>query len=125
MDTEAEKQNVAKLAKVMALMCVRNTKLEDIHAGHSLISETGDYSDVFVHDAQGRKIPWTDVSHIDDAEMKALMKEIVNRLYTFLLHSDDPNFQALMERWAMVSRKWDEPELEPSFLAALPDSNSR
>jgi len=125
MDTETEKQNVAKLAKVMALMCVRNTKLEDIHAGLSPISETGDYSDVFVHDAQRRKIPWTDVSHIDDEEMKALMKEVVNRLYTFLLHIDDPGFQTWMARWASVSNKWDEPELEPSFLAALPDSDDR
>ncbi|PIW27255.1 MAG: hypothetical protein COW30_11095 [Rhodospirillales bacterium CG15_BIG_FIL_POST_REV_8_21_14_020_66_15] len=125
MDTEEEKQNVARLAKVMALMCIRNTGLENIHAGRSPISETGDYSDVFVHDAQGRKIPWTDVSHIDDEEMKALMKEIVNRLYTFLLHIDDPHFQALMERWATVSRKWDEPELEKSFLTALSDSDSR
>jgi len=124
MGTEEEKQNVARLAKVMALMCVRNTKLEDIHAGRSPISETGDYSDVFVHDAQGRKIPWTDVSHIDDAEMKALMKEVVNHLYTFLLHIDDPDFQALMERWATVSRKWDEPELEPSFLPTSSDSDN-
>jgi len=125
MDTEAEKQNVARLAKVMALICVRNTGLENIHAGRSPISETGDYSDVFVHDAQGREIPWTDVSHIDDAEMKALMKEIVNRLYTFLLRSDDPDFLALMERWATVSNKWDDPELEKSFLPTLSDSNSR
>jgi len=124
MDTEEAKQNAAKLAKVMTLMCVRNTMLEDIHAGRSPISETGDYSDVFVHDAQGRKTPWTDVSHIDDEEMKALMKEVVNCLYTFLLHIDDPDFQALMERWAMVSRKWDEPELEQSFLAALSESDS-
>jgi len=111
MDTEEEKQNVAKLAKVMALMCVRNTGLGNIHAGRSPISETGDYSDVFVHDAQGRKIPWTDVSHIDDEEMKALMKEVVNYLYTFLLHIDDPGLQAWMVRWATVSDKWDEPEL--------------
>ncbi|MBF0249829.1 MAG: hypothetical protein HQL35_04270 [Alphaproteobacteria bacterium] len=99
--------------------------MEVIHAGRSPISETGDYSDVFVHDAQGRKIPWADVSHIDDEEMKALMKEVVNRLYTFLLHIDDPGLQAWMARWATVSDKWDEPELEPSFLAALSKSDNR
>lgn len=123
MGKEEEKQNVARLAKVMALMCVRNTGLENIHAGRSPISETGDYSDVFVHDAQGRKIPWTDVSHIDDDEMKALMKEVVNHLYTFLLHIDGPGLQAWMARWATVSDKWDEPELEPSFLLTLSDSD--
>ncbi|HLD44258.1 MAG TPA: hypothetical protein VJC18_02385 [bacterium] len=125
MDTEEEKQNVAKLAKVMALMCVRNTGLENIHAGRSPISEIGNYSDVFVHDAKGQKIPWADVSHINDEEMKALMKEIVNHIYTFLLHIDDPDFQAWMERWATVSNKWDDPELEKSFLVTLSDSNSR
>ncbi|CAA7626092.1 conserved hypothetical protein [Candidatus Terasakiella magnetica] len=33
MRKEDEERIAARLAKVMAMMCVRNTKLEDIHAG--------------------------------------------------------------------------------------------
>ena len=50
-------------------MCVRNTQLEDIHAGIVLVIRTGDYSDVTVVDADGRRIPWNDVSHFDDHTM--------------------------------------------------------
>ena len=61
-----EKRIAAKLAKVMAMMCVRNTKLENLHAGVVPVTKTGDYSDVVVLDAEGRKIPWAEVSYIDD-----------------------------------------------------------
>ena len=54
-----------RAARIMAMLCVRNTHLETIHAGKTPITRTGDYSDVLVVDADGRRIPWTDVSHID------------------------------------------------------------
>ena len=44
---------VANLARIMAMMCVRNTKLEDLHAGVVPVSKTGDFSDVVVIDADG------------------------------------------------------------------------
>lgn len=115
MKKEDEERIAARLAKVMAMMCVRNTKLEDIHAGVVPVTKAGDYSDVVVLDAEGRKIPWPEVSHIDDAQMRELMKEIVNRLYTFQMRIDDPEFQAWIDRWDAVSRKWDEPELDKDF----------
>jgi hypothetical protein len=119
MRKEDEERIAAGLAKVMAMMCVRNTRLEDIHAGVVPVTRTGDYSDVVVLDADGRKIPWAEVSHIDDDQMRALMKEIVNRLYTFQMRIDDPEFQAWIDRWAAVAEKWDEPELAPGFLQAI------
>jgi hypothetical protein len=115
MRKEDEERIAARLAKVMAMMCVRNTKLENLHAGLVPVTKTGDYSDVVVLDAEGRKIPWANVSHIDDAQMRELMKEIVNRLYTFQMRFDDPEFQARIDRWDAVSAKWDEPELDRRF----------
>ena len=109
---EDEHRIAARLAKIMTMMCVRNTKLENIHAGVAPVTKTGDYSDVIVLDADGRRIPWTDVSHIDDDQMRALMKDIVNRLYTFQIRIDDPAFQAWIDRWATAAEKWDDPELD-------------
>jgi hypothetical protein len=80
MNEDAEKRIAAKLARIMAMLCVRNTHLEKIHAGRTPVTRTGDYTDVFVVDADGRRIPWTEVSHIDEDEMRALMQHIVNRL---------------------------------------------
>ena len=112
MNKDAEKRIAAKLAKTMAMLCVRNTHLETIHAGKTPVTKTGDWSDVAVVDANGNRIPWTEVSHITDDEMRDLMRDIVNRLYTFNLCADDPGLQAEIDRWTAVAGKWDEPEID-------------
>ena len=99
------------------MLCVRNTQLETLHSGPNPVTRTGDYSDVFVVDADGRRIPWSEVSRIDDAEMRALMQEIVNRLYTFHLEANDPKLQATIERWRGAATKWDEPEIDPRMIS--------
>lgn len=109
MRKDDEKRIAARLAKVMAMMCVRNSQLENIHAGVIPVTRTGDYSDVVVVDAEGRRLPWVEISHIDDAQMRDLMKDVVNRLYTFHMRIDDPEFQAWIDRWTVVAEKWDEP----------------
>ena len=80
------------LVRTMAMQCVRNTALEDIHAGPAPVTRTGDYSDVTVVDAEGRRIPWQEVSHFGDDAMRALMREIVDNLYTFMLLAGKPGF---------------------------------
>ncbi|MBZ0130616.1 MAG: hypothetical protein K8F59_16085 [Rhodobacteraceae bacterium] len=64
MTSNEEKRIAANLAKTMALLCVRNHKLENIHADKVPAIKTGDWSDVTVVDANGDRIPWTEVSHI-------------------------------------------------------------
>jgi len=117
MKKEAEKRIAAKLAKTMAMLCVRNSHLETIHAGKTPVTRTGDGSDVTVVDADGNRIPWTEVSHISDDEMQDLMRDIVNRLYTFHLCADEPGLQAEIERWMAVAGKWDEPELDHRMIS--------
>jgi hypothetical protein len=74
-------------AKAIVVTCVRNTILEDYHAGIGPSSKTGDYSDVKVVTPYG-EIPWNEVSRISDEEMKVLMIEIVNNVYTLLRCED-------------------------------------
>ena len=118
MDPDDEKRIAAKLAKIMAMLCVRNTQLETLHAGLTPITRTGDYSDVVVLDADGRRIPWTEVSRFDEDEMRALMRDIVNRLYTFHLHADEPKLQATIERWMGVADKWDAQEIDTRMISS-------
>ena len=54
--------------------------MEDLHFGLSPITKTGDYSDVVVVDAEGRRLPWPEVSRFDEDEMRDLMREIVNKI---------------------------------------------
>jgi hypothetical protein len=119
MNTDAEKRIAAKLAKTMGMLCVRNTHLESIHAGKVPITRTGDWSDVTVVDADGNRIPWTEVSHINDDEMRDLMRDVVNRLYTFHLCADEPGLQAEIERWMAAASKWDAPEIDPRMIGGM------
>ena len=48
---------------VRAALCVRNTFLEDLHAGVTPSSQSGDYADVKVVTPYG-EIPWRDVSRV-------------------------------------------------------------
>ena len=72
-----------RLAKYLVLQCFRNSVLEDLHAGIVPSSTCGDYTDVVVRSSCG-EIPWSKVSRLDDAEMKALMIDVVNRTYQFI-----------------------------------------
>lgn len=110
-----EERIAAQLAKAMAMICVRNTMLENIHAGRVPVTNAGDFSDVIVVDADGNQIPWQELSRIDDNEMRDLMRQVVNRLYTFQLRFGEPEFQAFVDRWLGVARKWDEPVLDPGL----------
>ena len=119
MNAADEKRFAAMMAKTLAMMCVRNTGLETLHAGIVPVTHAGDYSDVRVIDADGREIGWNAVSHLDDDQMRALMKEIVSRLYTFHISIDDPDFQERVDRWVALAEKWDEPEKDQAFIDTL------
>lgn len=119
MNRDDEKRIAAKMAKTLAMMCVRNTGLETLHAGIVPVTHAGDYSDVRVIDADGREIGWNAVSHLDDDQMRALMKEIVNRLYTFNISIDDHEFRDRVDRWARIADRWDEPDEDIAFFQRL------
>ena len=108
---EHEQRLIASISKSMAMMCFRNTILEDIHGGSEPVSQTGDFSDVVVIDANGRRLSWPEVSRIGTEEMGDLMRQVVNRLYRFQAKAHDLHFVAMMDRALAEAWKWDEPEL--------------
>jgi hypothetical protein len=59
----------------MMVGAARNSELENIHAGKSPISKTGDFSDVFIH-TPDRIIPWNNASRITNEEMGPLKDSI-------------------------------------------------
>ena len=102
-----------RLAKYMVLQCFRNSMLEDLHAGISPSSASGDYSDVTVSSPYG-VIPWPKVSRLNDDEMKRLMIDVVDRTYRFIhtLFDENAGGQILLrlaERDPLP--QWNEPTL--------------
>lgn len=100
------------IAKAIVAYCFRNTtSIEEIHAGITPVSKAGDYSDVFIIDAAGNKIPWNAASRVSQAEMKALMRTAVNRVYAVLSHEGDAEFEKEVLEYALeYTRGWDEPD---------------
>ena len=78
-----------------------------------------------VIDANGREIPWPEVSRIGDEEMGRLMRQVVNRLYTFQVKADTLHFLAMMDRALAEAWRWDEPELDEIILSAIASSRRR
>lgn len=89
------------------------------------VSHTGDFTDVVVIDANGRRIAWPEVSRIGDQEMGRLMRQVVNRLYTFQAKADDLHFVTMMDRALAEAWRWDEPELDEIILSAISSSRRR
>lgn len=105
-----------RLAKLMALRCFRNTRLEDLHAGIAPGSEAGDYSDVNVVSPFG-EIPWTRLSRLSDDEMRTLMIDVVDQCYTFLTDLlAQPEGPRMIEQLRARDPlpRWNEPVLRPS-----------
>ena len=111
-----DRDNAEQLAKALALACVRNTFLEDLHAGIYPSSKTGDYSDVKVVTPYG-EIPWVRVSRMSDDEMKTLMKEVVDKIFTVLVRSGDETLMSALINWgALQTKRWDQPKMDPEFI---------
>jgi hypothetical protein len=108
-NTESDDPAIRRLAMVLVEQCVRNSTLENLHAGIIPDSLTGDHSDVKVVTPYG-EISWSALPRISDDEMKLLIVEIVNKVYTFLIHSDD--LAALTP-----NRKWQQPEIDGPLLS--------
>jgi len=111
MDDPELHHTAAKLAQMLAFHCVRNSSLEELHAGVFPSSKTGDYTDVKVVSPYG-EIAWHRVSRMSDEEMKQLSEDIVNRLYTFLFYlltSGEP------DRGMPLPQNWSPPQMEASI----------
>jgi len=102
-----------RLAKYLAQQCFRNTMLEDLHAGITPDSQTGDYTDVLVRSPYG-EIPWPRLSRLSDQEMKALMIDVVNKTYRALIVLFDDQLGAELIK-ILAQRdplpRWNEPTL--------------
>ena len=109
--TRTEERALQRFTLALVETCVRNTVLEDWHAGRTVVSPAGDFSDVRIVSPAG-EIPYLDASRISDAEMKALMKQVVDAVFTFLSYPDQPI------RLGGAS-SWDAPKLNAAMVAGI------
>lgn len=111
-------QDARTLARLFAQEGVRNTLLEDFHAGRVPVSRTGDRSDVSVVTPEGN-IPWQEVSRLSDPEMRALMLNVEERLvallFALLHHEQEGRREELFAEarcrcFGSQGVSWDQPQ---------------
>jgi hypothetical protein len=109
--TRGDRRKLEIFATALVETCVRNSRLEELHAGVTPDSATGDYSDVKVVSPYG-EIAWTQLSRISDEEMKALMIEIVDRVFTFMSYPED-----LVTLGGAA--RWGRPRFDPALMKTV------
>jgi hypothetical protein len=109
--TAAARRDLKVFAKSLVETCMRNSELENLHAGITPDSATGDYTDVKVVTPYG-EIPWAQLSRISDAEMKVLMIDVVDRVYTYLRYPE-----ALVRLGGAAV--WDRSKLHPGMMTVV------
>ena|SRR5579871_5664655 len=97
MENESQPRQVAKEAKAIVALAFRNGPIEDIHAGRPCPTCSGQ----------------TGYSRITDAEMKAIMRNAVNKLYALLLlkSSDPDKYESKIRFGERYTANWDEPTM--------------
>jgi len=93
---------------------VRNTELENLHAGITPSSKTGDYSDVKVVTPYG-EIPWDNLSRISDVEMRVLMLDVEQSLEDGLTDLENAPAEALKAKVDHLDKfgpSWDRKDFE-------------
>ncbi len=113
----AERRDLEFVAKALVETCMRNSELENLHAGIFPSSESGDFGDVKVVTPYG-EIPWPQLSRISDAEMKVLMIDVVDRVFTYLRYPEE------LARLGGAAR-WDRPKLHPDMMRAIRRRSAR
>ncbi|WP_292153904.1 hypothetical protein [Brevundimonas sp.] len=91
---------------------MRNTGLEDLHSEIFPSSMIGDYSDVKVVSPFG-EIPWTGLSRISNEEMKVLMIEVVDRVFTYLSYPEE------VARPLGGAARWNRPRLNADLMKTV------
>ena len=97
MQPAADRQQIAREAKAIVALAFRNGPIENVHAGRECPTCTGN----------------EEYSGITDDEMKAIMKNAVNRMYKLLVQkTDQPDeYNRQIDFGARYTIRWDEPEI--------------
>jgi hypothetical protein len=90
-----------QLAKTLVMAAFRNGKTEGVHAGQACPTCFGK----------------PEFSHVSEDEMKAIMKDAVNRVYSLLywLDNDQERLFKVLDFHARMTSRWDDPEILDLF----------
>lgn len=100
----ADERLVAKrMAKALAFLCLNDHFKLPLHNGSSPVSKTGDYSDVFITDAEGHQTIWCQTCRVSYQEREKMIKDVADGIYDFLLNIETDSYARRLENAYHVS----------------------
>ena len=100
MESETHRRQVAREGKAIVALAFRNGPIENVHAGRPCPTCSGQAG----------------YSRVTDAEMKAIMRSAVNKVYALLLlkSSDPDKYESEVWFGERYTLNWDEPTMPES-----------
>ena len=112
-------RGTSSAARMMGLLCLADSKLGEFWEGQCPVTRTGNYSDVVVVDADDRIIPWQRMAHLERTEVDRTMREIVDRLHTFLRNMEAAELATLRKHREDETSQWSRPRENPGLKKQL------
>lgn len=100
-----------RMAKALAFLCLDEHLKQPLHNGKKPLSKTGDYTDVFITDAEGRRIIWCQACRVSALEKTRMVEDVVTGIYDFLLNVETEGYARRLEEAYKASKDWNEPRL--------------
>ena len=95
-----------KMAKALAFMCLNEHFKLPLHSGRDPVSRTGDYTDVVVTDAKGRKMAWNQACRVSYREREKMMEDVAEGIYDFLVNIETETYAKRLEDAYRASVHW-------------------
>lgn len=97
-----------KMAKALAFLCLTEHFKLPLHNGSFPVSKTGDYTDVFVTDAEGHRTIWCQTCRVSYHEREMMIEDVADGIYDFLLNIETDSYARKLEDAYGASVRWKE-----------------
>ncbi len=97
-----------KMAKSLAFLCLNEHFKRPLHNGSVPVSKTGDYTDIFITDAEGHRLAWNRTCRVSFYEREMMLEDVADGIYDFLLNIETTSYTRRLEKAYQTFVHWKE-----------------
>ncbi len=106
--TADERLVAKKMAKALAFLCLNEHFKLPLHNGKNPVSKTGDYTDVFVTDAEGKQTTWCQTCRVSFHERDLIVQDVTKGIYDFLINVETESYIYRLKEAYLSCKGWKE-----------------
>ncbi len=97
-----------KMAKALTFLCLNEHFKQPLHNGSVPVSKTGDYTDVFIVDAEGKQTVWSQTCRVAYHEREQMVENVTKGIYDFLINVETESYIHRLKEAYQSCRGWKE-----------------